>query len=122
MRVVAPALVARLFARLNGIPRRLFTTQINPVKPGKLILNSPINMQISPITLTSNMTKGMVEVKLLSKDLEATSLEKMTSKLNIDFIEDESLNELKVDVAQELSTQPLTLNIVIPHHYCKLLF
>ncbi|XP_067934738.1 protein FAM185A-like [Watersipora subatra] len=95
---------------------RLFHYYLDSVKPGTLLVNSPIDIHISPVVFNPQQTSFKSQIKLVSNELDSSAIRSYSSALDVS-LKEEAENELSVSVPSELCQHALSLHVTIPHHY-----
>lgn len=104
-----------------SVLKRQFHQELSAIKPGKLFLQSSIEVKVTPATFTLDQARCKVQVALSSPETELSALEDLNSHLQVSVKECDGHNEMVIDVPQRFSDlePPLCVNVAIPYHYCK---
>jgi len=121
-----------IFQKIGNIVKQHLKVQIkrfhfdvNPVKPGRLLIHSAVNVNVKPAALSMTNACSSVEIKMSSTSLGPTKLESMDLGLKAHLNVGSNHNEFTVEVPESAKLQQelhhhLWVDIAIPHHYCKI--
>lgn len=111
-------------SRLCGMQiRRRFHKRLSPVKPGLLVVDSPVNLTITPAQPSEDLVSCLTEVTFThaGKIIPVPDLLKTADIIDMEDMELNTLLKVLMPGDLDIKDQDnLTMNICIPRHYGKL--